>query len=111
MRPLIAALAAAALALALPDPAAARTCRDIGAEGYTPTNIHAKRTTCRTARRVAKRVAKVHTFGGCLGAGAHGLFIHQPCRRYGYRCRGADRGLGVRVRCARGAKRIRFDMG
>jgi hypothetical protein len=109
MRALI--LAALAVGLAFPGSAAARTCRDIGAEGYTPTNIHAKRTTCRVARRVARRVAKVPTFGGCTGAGKNGLFIHQPCKRFRFRCHGEDHGLGVRVRCARGDKRIRFDLG
>jgi hypothetical protein len=111
MRALILLAAALAVAVAFPGPADARTCRDIGAEGYTPTNIHAKHTTCRVARRVAKRVAKVPTFGGCIGAGQNGLFLHQPCKRFRFRCHGSDRGLGIRVRCSRGHKRIRFDLG
>jgi hypothetical protein len=111
MRALITVASAVVVAFALYGTADARTCRDIGAEGYTPTNIHARNTTCRVARRVATRVAKVPTFGGCIGAGRNGLFIHEPCRRLGYRCHGSDRGLGIRVRCARWHKRIRFDLG
>jgi hypothetical protein len=110
MRALI-SLAAVAAALVLADGADARTCRDLGPAGYAPVNILAKHTTCRVARRVAKRVAKVPTYGGCTGAGRNGLFLHEPCRRLGYRCHGADRGLGIRVRCSRGLKRIRFDLG
>ena len=92
------------------SPASARTCRDMGPEGYAPTNIRVKHATCRTARRVAARVSEVPTYGGCKGAGRRGLFIHQPCRRLGYRCRGADLGLGVRVRCRKGHRLIRFDI-
>jgi hypothetical protein len=111
MRALMIAAAAVVAGFAFAGPADARTCRDLGAEGYAPTNIHARHTTCRVARRVAKRVAKVPTFGGCIGAGSNGLFLHQPCKRFRFRCHGSDRGLGIRVRCVRADERIRFDLG
>jgi hypothetical protein len=112
----ITAVVVAAVALGAPGTASAsRSCAPVVDEGITPTNIHAVGTPCRVARRVATRVAKVPSFGGCTDArradGRSQLFIRQPCKRFGYRCRdGRDLGEGVRVKCSRGAKRIRFDL-
>jgi hypothetical protein len=112
IRALIPAAAAAAVALTFAGPATARSsCGMTGGAGVTPSNIHATHTSCHTARGVATRVAKVPSFGGCTASGSNGgLFIRQPCKRKGYRCHGKHFSQGLRVRCTRGAKRIRFDL-
>jgi hypothetical protein len=112
---ILAPVVVAAAALTLAGPAGAKSCGDIIDEGYTPRDIHATRTSCKVARLVSRVVAKVPSFGGCTDAKGYGasfqLIIREPCKRKGYRCHGTDRGQGVRVRCRRGAKRIRFDLG
>ena len=108
-------LVVAAAVLAGAGPATAKSCGDIIDEGYTPRDIRATNTSCKVARRVSKVVAKVPSFGGCTDAKGSGasfhLIIREPCKRKGYRCHGTRRGQGVRVKCTRGAKRIRFDLG
>jgi hypothetical protein len=116
MRALLLAAAAFAAVLGLAGPAGAKTCADIAGEGYTPRHIHATGPSCRTARRVAKVVAKDPSFGGCTVAKPSGayyrLVVREPCKRKGYRCRNGKRlgQSGIRVRCNRGAKRFRFDL-
>jgi hypothetical protein len=113
-RGILVLVAAAAVVLLAPSGAAARTCAPIIDEGYTPTNIHAVHTSCRTARRVAAKVAKVPSFGGCTDgkqdSGGFQLFIREPCKRKGFRCHGKPLGEGVRVRCSRPGHRFRFDL-
>jgi hypothetical protein len=57
----------------------------------------------------------VPEFGGCTAAKGYGatfrIVIREPCKRKGYTCHGKQRRKGVRVKCARGAKRVRFDLG
>jgi hypothetical protein len=93
---LLALCAAAALGSALTIPAVsdAKTCQESGGEGVIPTNLHATwNITCRTARKVSDKVGKVPSFGGCtdIKPGSNQVFIHVPCKRYGYSCRNGKR--------------------
>ncbi|WP_354701945.1 hypothetical protein DSM112329_02287 [Paraconexibacter sp. AEG42_29] len=91
--------------------AKATACGDILAEGVTPTRVTAEGTTCKTARRVATRAAKVPSFGGCAKASRTRVTIKQPCRVLGYRCvtlkPSTARDSGY-IRCAKGSAFVRF---
>ena len=97
------ALLAASLALAAPASAAERRC---GGIAFTPNTedgvyaIRARHTSCRTARRVARRARKLSITRGPY-----------RYRARGFRCRGRLDGEGlprVKWRCRRGAARVRF---
>jgi hypothetical protein len=112
-----ASAAAVVLLTSAATPAASRAarhyCGDIGGEGITPANITSVNAVCRTARRIANTVGKVPSYGGCTTY-TDRLRLTKPCVRYGYDCHvvgrfGYDRG-GIKVRCRRGGKTIRFDM-
>jgi hypothetical protein len=89
-----------------------RHCGDIPGAGITPQRIRAYSVRCSRARRLADRVAKVPSFGGCAVDGGGYVRIKPGCRVLGFSC--SSRTLvrahsRIEVRCRRGEhKRVRF---
>ena len=98
--------------------AVATRCGSIHQEGVVPQAVRAFSVKCRTARALAKRVAKGRPFGGCLVAGRTHVRLSRrlvrrthvrltdPCTDSGYRCSAVSAAAGaLRVRCLRGERR------
>lgn len=101
---------AAVVLVAAPSAAHARSCGSTGGVGVTPYAITATDTSCTTARRVAARVAKVPSFGGCAEVTDAGRFyLRAPCVVMQFRCKTIARSSsGITVRCRRGDRTVRF---
>jgi hypothetical protein len=98
------------LLLAAAAPAASgvreRRCGDVAGPPSAPQDVRAAGVSCRTAKRLARRhEARVDRGERCD--------LRKPvCRLDGWRCRRTFFGnSGTRVRCSRGAARLRFFYG
>jgi len=68
--------------------------------------VRAFSTSCRSARRIARRAARAPRRGGCAVVKGHRLGMKKGCRISGYRCR--DRKVNARtsqIRCLRGQRK------
>jgi len=94
---------------AAPTPANAGSCGQIYGEGILPQEISAGGVSCHTARKLASAVSKVPSFGGCTDVTGDSL-IFMPCVRMRFRCATVARlsRTELRIRCGRGASRVRF---
>ena len=109
IRPALLALALFAL-LAAAAPAASglreRRCGDVAGPPSAPQGVRAAGVSCATAKRLARRHANRS------GRGERCDLRKASCRLGGWRCRRTFFGnSGTRVRCIRGAARVRFFYG
>ena len=94
--------AAAPASSALPE----RRCGDVAGPPSAPQGVVATGVSCATAKRLARRHA------ARTGRGERCDLRKASCRLDGWRCRRTFFGnSGTRVRCARGAARVRFFYG
>lgn len=82
-----------------------KRCGNVRGDGIQPANVRAFSTSCRSAKRLAKRATRVPTLGGCAVVKGQRLGMKKGCEVSGYRCK--DRKVNARtskVRCLRGQR-------
>lgn len=97
---------AAVTATGVFETAVEKRCGNVSGDGIQPSGVRAFSTSCRSAKRIAKRATRVPTLGGCAVVKGQRLGMKKGCKISGYRCK--DRKVNARtsnVRCLRGQRR------